>query len=201
MGTSFQHLLSSSQPEPHLPDYTSNALRLFLEGLEQVPESQVLDVGAICGDNITFFAQRVKRLYLCDMFFHLRQDPREILPPNQFWKHLDYPPRSFHGILLWNLVDYLDDRQVGRIAALCYEMLKQGGTVFASLAGKSVVGTVACSFVVKDGFRLNINPKPDMDLPLHVRSNREVLELLSLFTPVKSFLYKNGVREYLFRND
>jgi len=200
LGTSFQHLLSNSQPGPHLPDYTSNALRLFLEGLEQVRESYVLDLGPVCGDNITFFAQRVKRLYLCDIFFHLRRDPREILPPNQVWKHLDYPPRNFHGILLWNLIDHLGDQEVGRIAELCHDMVKPGGLVLASLAGKSVVGTVACSFVVKDGFRLNINPKPDMDLPLHVRSNREIFELLSPFTPVKSFLYQNGVREYLFRN-
>ena len=193
--------MSNSQPGPHLSDYTSNALRLFLEGLEQVRESHVLDLGPVCGDNITFFAQRVKRLYLCDMFFHLRQDLREILPPNQVWKHLDYPPRSFDGILLWNLVDHLDDREVGRIAELCHDMVKPGGLVLASLAGKGVVGTVACSFVVKEGFRLKINPKPEMDLPLHVRNNREVLELLSPFTPVKSFLYQNGVREYLFRND
>ena len=194
-------MLSNSQLESHLPDYTSNALRLFVEGLEQVRESQVLDVGWVCGDNITFFAQRVKRLYIFDIFFHLSRDPREILPPNQVWKLLDYPPRSFHGILLWNLVDHLDDRKAGRIAELCHDMVKPGGMVLASSAGKSAVGTVACSFVIKDGFRMNINPKPEMDLPLHVRSNREVLDLLSLFTPVKSFLYQNGVREYLFRND
>lgn len=103
--------------------------------------------------------------------------------------------------MLWNLVDHLGDREVGRIAELCHDMVKPGGLVLASLAGKRVVETAACFFVVKDGFRLNINPKPDMDLPFHVRSNREVLELLSLFTPVKSFLYQNGVREYLFRSD
>ena len=164
-------------------------------------ESQILDVGSICGDNITFFAQRVKRLYLCDMFFHLSRDPRGILPPNQIWKHLDYPPRSFDGILLWNLVDYLNDWQVGRIAALCHDMLKPGGMLLASLAGKSFAGTVACSFVVKDRFRLGINPKPEIGLSLHIRSNREVLKLLSLFTLEKSFLYQNGVREYLLRKD
>ena len=158
-------------------------------------------MGSICGDNITFFAQRVKRFYICDMFFHLRRDPCEILSPSQVWKHLDYPPRSFHGILLWNLVDHLDDREVSRIAELCYEMLKPGGMLLASSTGKSAVGKVACFFVVKDGYRLSINPKPDTDLPLHVRSNREVLEFLSLFTPVKSFLYQNGLREYLFRHD
>jgi len=163
LGSSFQHLLDNSRPESHLPDYTSNALRLFLEGLEQVRESQVLDVGSVCGDNITFFAQRVKRIYISDLFFHLSRDLREILPPNQFWKHLDYPPQSFHGILLWNLVDHLDDGEVGRMAERCYDMLKPGGMILASLTRKSVVGTVACSFVVKDDYRLHINPKPDMD--------------------------------------
>ena len=201
MRSSFQHLLGNSRPEPHFSDYTSKTLRLFLEGLELARESRVLDIGSVCGDNITFFAHRVKRLYICDMFFHLRRDPREILPPNQVWKHLDYPPQSFNGILLWNLVDHLDDWEVGRMAELCYDMLKPGGMLLASLTGKSAVGTIACSFVVKDGYRLNINPKPDMDLPLHVRSNREVLECLSLFTLVKSFLYQNGVREYLFQHD
>ena len=201
MGTSFQHLLGNSQSGPHFPGYTSNALRLFSEGLEQVRESQILDVGSICGDNITFFARRVKRLYVCDMFFQLSRDPSGILHPDQVWKHLDYPPHSFDGILLWNLVDYLNDRQVVRIAALCYDMLKPGGMILASLAGKSMAGTVACSLVVKDRFRLDIHPKPEIDLSLHIRSNREVLELLALFTPVKSFLYQNGVREHLFQKD
>lgn len=140
MGSSFQHLLGNSRPEPHLSDYTSKALRLFLEALEQVRESRVLDVGPVCGDNITFLAQRLKRLYICDMLFHLRRDPCEILPPNQGWKYLDYPSQSFHGILLWNLVDHLDNWEVGRMAELCYDMLKPGGLVLASLTGKSAVG-------------------------------------------------------------
>ena len=201
MGAPFKHLLDNSQPGPLIPDYTSNALRLFLEGLEQVRESQILDVGSICGNNITFFAQRVKRLYICDMVFHLCKDPSGTLPPDQIWNHLDYPPRSFDGILLWNLFDYLNDRQVSRIATLCHDMLKPEGMVLASFAGKNTAGSVACSFVIKDGFRLDINPKPEIDLPLNIRSNREVLELLSLFTPEKSFLYQNGVREYLLRNN
>ena len=164
-------------------------------------ESQILDVGSICGNNIRFFAQRVKKLYICDMLFHLNRDPRGMLPPDQIWKHLDYPPRSFDGILLWNLLDYLNDSQAGRIAALCHDMLKPGGMLLATLSGKSMAGTVPCSFVVKDRFFLDINPKPEIDLSLHIRSNREVLELLPRFTPEKSFLYQNGVREYLLRND
>ncbi|MBW1783038.1 MAG: class I SAM-dependent methyltransferase [Deltaproteobacteria bacterium] len=193
--------MGNSPPDLQPNAYTSKALGLFLEGLKEVQESEVLDVGSVCGDNIRFFAHRVKRLYICDMFRLLRRDTRDSLSPNQALKHLDYTPRSFHGILLWNLIEHLNDSDVGRLAELCYGMLKPRGMLFASLTGRSAVGTAAYSFVVKDDYRLKIAPKPDVSLPLHVRSNREVLELFFLFTPEKSFLYQNGLREYLFRND
>ena len=201
MGAPFKHLLDNSQSEPHPAGYTSNTLPLFLEGLEQVRASQILDVGLICGDNIRFFTQRVKRLYICNMFLFLKRDARGFLSPNQVRKYLDYPPRSLDGILLWNLIDYLNDSQVARIATLFSGILKPGGMIFISLTGKRIAETVPCSFVVKDRFHLDLNPKPEIDLSLNIRSNREVLELLSLFTPEKSFLYQNGVREYLLRNN
>jgi hypothetical protein len=201
LGSPFEYLAGNPPSESKISDYTSNALRLFLEGLEQVREAQILDVGPVCGENISFFAQRVKRLYICDMFFNLSRDPRKNLHPDEVWKHLDYPPQSFDGILLWNLVDHLDDREAGRIAELCCKILKPGGMLLAFLTGKSSVGTVACSFVVRDGYRVNIELKTGMHLPSYVRNNREVLELLHLFRPEKSFLYQNGLREYFFRCD
>ncbi|MBW2407438.1 MAG: hypothetical protein JRF17_08730, partial [Deltaproteobacteria bacterium] len=36
--------------------YTSNALKLFMEHLNQHPQSKVLDVGPVCQENIRFFA-------------------------------------------------------------------------------------------------------------------------------------------------
>ena len=201
MGSSFEYLAGNPSSESKLSDFTSNALRLFLEGLEQVREAQILDVGPVCGENISFLAQRVKRLYICDMFFYLSRDSRKNLHPDEVWKHLDYPPQSFDGILLWNLVDHLGDSEAGRIAELCYKILKPGGMLLSSLTGQSSVGTVACSFVVRDGYRLNIELRPSMHLPVYVRNNREVLELLLLFTPEKSFRYQNGLREYFFRRD
>ena len=201
MGSSFEYLAGNPSSESKLSDFTSNALRLFLEGLEQVREAQVLDVGPVCGENISFFAQRVKRLYICDMFFNLSRDSRKNLHPDEVWKHLDYPSQSFDGILLWNLVDHLDDREVGLTADLCYKILKPGGMLLSSVTGQSSIGTAACSFVVREGYRLNIESRPTMDLPLYVRNNREVLELLLLFRAEKSFRYQNGLREYFFIRD
>ena len=65
--------------EPELASHTSNVLPLFVNDLE----GQVLDVGPVCGSNITFFAQRVKRLYVCDMFLFLDRKRSKGLPLNK----------------------------------------------------------------------------------------------------------------------
>lgn len=201
MVTSSQQTCEDSYSELHPTGHTSNVLQLFAEGLERVKESQVLDVGPVCGDNISFLAQRVRRLYICDMFFHLERDRREGLPPTQVWRYLDYPPQSFDGILLWNLVDHLGDQQVARLVEVCHDMVRPGGIVLVFLMGEQVVGSVVYSFVIKDRFQLHIRPQPHLHLPQHVRKNREVLANLAPFTLVKAFLYHNGVREFFFQRD
>jgi len=182
-------------------DYTSNVLRLFVEAIERRQEVQVLDVGPVCGENISFLAHRVRRLYVCDMFLRVDRDRRKGVPLSWTWQHLDYPPQSFDGILLWDLVDHLDDREVVRLVELCRTMVRPSGMVTVFVLGEHVLSHVVNSFVIGDGFRLHLRPQPHLDLPLHVRQNQEVLSLLTPFIPVKSFIYRNGLREFLFQLD
>jgi hypothetical protein len=185
--------------EPELKDYTSNALRLFVKGLEEMRAGQVLDVGPVCNENINFFAQRVRRLYICDMFIRLDQVKREELPLKKVWRYLDYPPESFDGILLWDLVDRLDDREVGRLKEHCHRMVRKNGMVVAIALSKHEITPVVNTFVIGDNYRLSLRPQFHLDLPLHIRQNRGVLKLLSPFSTVKSFIYRNGIREFLFK--
>ena len=186
-------------PEPDPATCTSNVVRLFLEGLNQ--EAEVLDVGPVCGENISFFAQRVKRLYVCDMFLRLDQDRRKGFPPSWVWQHLDYPPQSFDGIFLWGLIDHLDDREGGRLVELCYNMVRPGGMMMVFVLGEQAIRTVVNSSVIGDGFQLDLRPQPHLELPSHIRQNREVLALLAPFTPVKSFISRSGFRQFLFQRD
>ena len=188
-------------PEPDLADYTSNVLRLFVEALRRRQEPQVLDVGPVCGENISFLAHRVRRLYVCDMFLRVDRDRRKGVPLSWTWQHLDYPPQSFDGILLWDLVDHLDDREVVRLVELCRTMVRPGGMVAVFVLGAKVLSNTVNSFVIGDGLRLNLRPQPHLDLPLYVRQNREVLSLFTPFTPVRSFIYRTGLREFLFQLD
>ena len=65
-------------------------VQLFVETLEQRQDVQILDVGPVCGENIMFFAHRVTRLYVCDMFLRLDRNRRKGLPSNKVWGHLNY---------------------------------------------------------------------------------------------------------------
>ncbi len=201
MATFAHRLWEHHNPEPDQAYYTSNALRLFTEGLERRSEVQVLDVGPVCCENIRFFANRIRRFYVCDIFLRLDRNRRNNLPLSQAWRYLDYPPQSFDGILLWDLADHLDDREVVRLVELCRTMVRPGGMVAVFVLGAKVLSNTVNSFVIGDGLRLNLRPQPHLDLPLYVRQNREVLSLFTPFTPVRSFIYRTGLREFLFQLD
>ncbi|MBW1691045.1 MAG: hypothetical protein JRJ70_09920 [Deltaproteobacteria bacterium] len=153
----------------------------------------------MCNENINFLAQRVRRLYVCDMFIRLDQVKHGELPLQKVWRYLDYPPESFDGILLWDLVDRLDDREVGRLKDNCHRMVRKNGMVVAIALSKQEITQVVNSFVIGDDYRLSLRPQLHLDLPLHIRQNRGLLKLLSPFSAVKSFIYRNGIREFLFR--
>ena len=182
-------------------DYASSVLHLFVEALERRQKAQVLDLGPVCGENINFLAHRVQRLYVCDMFIRLDRNRRKGVPLSWAWRQLDYRPQSFDGILLWDLADHLNDREVKRLVELCRNMVKPSGMITVFVSGAKTLSNMVNSFVIGDGLRLHLRPQPHLGLPLHVRQNREVLSLFTPFTPVRSFIYRNGLREFLFRLD
>jgi len=196
------HLLreeGSLDPDP--VTHTSNVIRLFVDGLERQQKGQVLDIGPVCSENINFLAQHVMRLYVCDMFLQLDQERRKDISTSNPWQHLDYPPQSFDGILLWDLIDHLEDNEVSRLVELCTKMLRPDGLLMVFSLGEQETQTAVNSFVIGEGFQLDQRPQPHLDLPFHMRHNREVLALLSPFTLVKSFIYHNGLRQFLFQRD
>jgi hypothetical protein len=148
-----------------------------------------------------FFARRVKTLYICDMFRHLVQCLKNKHPVSQIWKHLDYPPESFHGILLWELADRLDDQEVNTLAKLCHNMLKPGGMAVVLVLGDQAASAVVNSFVIGQDYRAYLRPQKHLNLPLRSRQNRDVLALMAPLTPAKSFICRPGFVEFLFRRD
>jgi len=187
--------------DPGAVGYTSNALKLFMEHLQQRPERNLLDVGPVCQENIRFFASRVKKLYVCDMFIRLGRCIRKGSPVDQIWDKLDYPPKKFDGILLWELADRLDDPDVKRLVTLCHTLLRPGGMAMVVVLGDQSRSSAANAFVVGQNFRVYLRPQPHLHLPLRSRQNRDVLSMMAPFIPARSFICRPGFMEFLFKKE
>lgn len=182
-----------------LGQYASKGLRLFFEELERQFEANILDVGPICGENINFLARRVGRLYVCDLFLRLHRALGNGDAPTTILKHLDYSPGSFDGILLWELIDHYDNDEAGSLIETCHTMLKPGGIVMVFALEATIVSPPVNYFVISAGFQVHPCRQYHLDLPSYGRHNRQLLELMTPFMLVKSFIYRNGLREFLFR--
>jgi len=173
---------------------------LFVDHLEQNPGGKMLDVGPVCGENIRFFASRVGKLYVCDLFQRLCQERRKGRSASHVWRDLNYPVGSFEAIQLWDLGDHLEDRDFARLVELSILMLKPKGMVMLIAAGEKPAPAFSSSFIIRDAFRLDVRVQPDLDLPLHHRHNRDLMATMSPFRLVKSYIYRSGLREFLFQH-
>jgi hypothetical protein len=189
-----------SNADSGLIEHSSNALRLFMEHLEMSSVGQLLDIGPVCGENIAFLAQRVNRLYICDLFIRLTRSQGDDSGSGMLAQALDYPPESFDGILMWDFPDHVDDQQLTELQSHFGRLLKSNGMLLVCLAGQGAAAPVVGSFVIRNEFQLHCRPQPHLRLPFHKRQSRRIEALLSPFRLTKSYIYRNGLRELLFRN-
>jgi hypothetical protein len=182
-------------------DYTSNALQLFMENLDDQPSTQVLDLGPVCQENIRFLARRVKKLYVCDMFIRLDRCLGKGDPVDRIWHELDYPPESFDGILIWELADRLEDGEVRVLVKLCHTLLKPGGMAVVLVLGEQAANLGVNSFVVGQNFKIGLRSQPHLRLPIRGRQNRDILAMMTPLKPAKSFICRLGFMEFLFTRD
>jgi len=179
--------------------YNSTILKEFVATLERLEDPQTLDVGPVCQENITFFALRMGRHYVCDMFSWLKGEKCKDPNCTNGWSYLDFPARNFDGIQLWDLCDHMEDKEVNRLAELCFTMLREKGLLMLIAFEKKPVSPLVNTFVIGQDCRLDIRPQPHLELGWNFRHNRALTSLLSGFTIVRSFRYHNGLREFLFK--
>ncbi|MEJ2724389.1 MAG: class I SAM-dependent methyltransferase [Deltaproteobacteria bacterium] len=179
--------------------YSSMCVQFFLETLKQRSKVRLLDLGPVCEENIEFFARRIDKLFICDMFIRLDRARRHGQPCSLASRHLNYPSEMFDGILLWDLIDRLDREEARSLAQLCYRWLRPGGMVMLFAVGQQGMPLKVSSFVMTERFLVHLRVQHHLDLPVYGRQNRELLELLGPLTLAKSFMYRSGLREFILR--
>jgi 2-polyprenyl-3-methyl-5-hydroxy-6-metoxy-1,4-benzoquinol methylase len=189
----------NSRLESETIEYTSIILQQLADRLEKQRRALVLDVGVVCNENINYFAQRAKKLFVCDIFAHMNRDQSSELKTNSVWHHLDYEPNSFDVINLWNLVEHLNDNDAKRLTEICSKIIKKKGLLFVIDIENHVSAQAVSSFAIGKDFQISLRPQTHLDFPWYYRHNRALISLFTSFSTIKIFQYRKGVREFLFQ--
>ncbi len=176
----------------------SQVLCNLVEHLSPLPDARLLDVGPVCGANIEMLARRAHRLYVCDLFLRMMWDINRGVPLALLWRHLDYHGAGFDAVLLWGLLERLPDQEVRRLAHLLRHLLRPGGLVGLTMQGEVGAREMVQAQVIGPDLSLTPRPQPHLMLPVHVRPNRMVRDLMVPLSLTNSFVYRNGLREFLF---
>jgi hypothetical protein len=162
----------------------SNGLKEFLWLLDGNTQGRILDLGAVFQTTVMFFIERGYRLSTEDMM--------------RSWKEflISEEEDNFHGVLAWDLFDYLDAELLPRVMERLYSILRPGGAVLASFHSKTPERFNRYKIV--DGQTVELIPSPTLAVHSRIFQNREILDIFGKFRSSKTFVGRDQVREALF---
>lgn len=197
----------------------SNGLKEFLRHLGRPEDGRMLDLGPVSQATVDFFTGRGYKLYSNDLLrgWHdflaaelatlmggtvpgaanaaNRPDPA-VRAARFVATVLDYPAESFHGVLAWDLVDYLPPEVVQAFVSRLHELTRPGGAVLAIFHNRPPERFHRYRVVSAEGMEYIPSTAP---VPFgRVLPNREILNLFSSFRSSKTFVGRDQIREALF---
>ena len=204
----------ASQPSGDIR--VSNGLKEFLWNLDGLGHGSLLDLGPVWQSTITFFVERGFKVYADDLLRDWKQfataedermrkiqpgeDASEMTPESRadrfLQSNIKYPRDNFDGILLWDLLDYMDRALVKRFAEHLSDMLRPGGVIFAMFhMGKP---ESFYRYRILDRQTLELIASPALFSIQRSYQNREIQDLFPVFRTSKSFVGRDQLREVLF---
>lgn len=198
----------------------SNGLKDFLWLVGDVKSGHVLDLGPVSQATVSFFTGRGFKVYTEDLLRgwkeflageekRLRAAPvAEVggAPPEEFSKpalagrfvgsSLAYAPETFHAVLLWDLLDYLDAELLPLLVARLHALLRPGGVMLGLFHSRKP--EAFHRYRVADPSNIELVPAPAV-LP-HARQfqNRDLMNLFDGYRSSKTFVGRDQIREALF---
>lgn len=215
----------SNSPNP-TPDSSvrrvSNGLKEMLSAMEGAERAEVLDFGPVSQATVDFFTSRGFRLHSHDLLRAWREflseelerparDPRAAgradapaeedddpaLRPSRFVaRHLWFEPRKFHGVLLWDSLDYLDAAAGAAVVSRLAEILRPGGAALLHLHDKPPERF--WRYRILDAQTLECIPATAPVVFQRSIPNREIMNVFHDFRTSKTFVGRDQIREVLF---
>jgi hypothetical protein len=194
----------------------SNGLKEFLWQLGGIGHGHLLDLGSARQTTITFFIDRGFKVYTEDLLatwqYFLEEDEQrakklaadadrsELTPKRRaerfFETTMSYPKDTFDAVLMWDILDYLDNELMTRLAARITFLVRDGGVVLAMFHARKPM--LFHRYRVVDSQNLELIPAACPFQPQRVFQNREISNLFGRYRTSKMFVGRDQLREGLF---
>jgi hypothetical protein len=194
----------------------SSGLKEMLWHLDGIGRGQLLDVGPVWQNTMGFFIERGFRVYSEDLLsewqtFLSDEEARmralsaaecdeDVTPAGRAERFLkttlQHGPGTLDGILLWDLLDYLDSAVGARVIARVTSLVRDGGVLLALFHSRKPESFHR--YRVFDAQNIELVGAHSMIAPQRVYQNREIQDLFSRFRSSKTFVGRDQVREGLF---
>jgi hypothetical protein len=194
----------------------SNGLKEFLWLISDSQQGRILDLGPVWQATVTFFIEKGFRVSTEDLLRAWKEflaseeegfrkapvgNAAEKVSPSMFAdKFLDnallYPSEHFHGVLAWDIFDYLDAQLLPRVMDRLYAMLRPGGAVLSLFHSRTPERFNRYRII--DTQTVELLPAPTLSVHARIFQNREILDIFGKFRSSKTFVGRDQVREGLF---
>lgn len=194
----------------------TNGLKEFLWLLSDIEQPRILDLGNVSQATLNFFINKGFRISTEDIlrswkeFIASEEDALRRMPPGQETARISqaslaekfladavsYPEENFNGVLVWDLLDYLDSELMPRLMDRLFDILRPGGVVLAMFHSRTPERYHR--YRVLDTQSFEMVPTPTISVHARIFQNREILDLFAKFRSSKTFVARDQLREALF---
>ncbi len=181
----------------------SKALRKFLAYLAGRPSPVLLDLGPVVGSNVNFFGEQLNcKVYIEDIFAdldrHLREEKIDAFP-DYLAKRFSLADGSVDGVLLWDLLDFLDRRSGQALATRIVQLMRNDGALLGFFGTTAPSTQGFTKFIVVDEEHVRHRPYAASAARQRSPQNRDIIKMFDGLRVSDSFLLQNNLREILFR--
>jgi len=170
-----------------------NTLTLFLDRLKPHRNPTILDLGPVSNHNLNYLAGELGlRVQVYDLYREAGGDLRSAV------KRLAPPPQTFDGILVWDLIDFLEKDQARELVDKLGLAIKPGGAVQALFGDGPDPTAKVKQYLIESLTVLSVR-ETLFTAPRRTWPNREIQELFKGFETLHSFIHSTGLREFILR--
>jgi hypothetical protein len=162
----------------------------------------VLDLGPASGSNVSFFAERGCKLFIADLNSSLfgatnladRSDALALaldrdIPANE----------SFDLVLLWDLLDYLDDVEIRILASRLQPVCHATTLLYGMISIRKEIPDRPSRFEIRNIRSIRYSPGSQYQRSAALHKEPELAKLMPDFEVESTYLLRHGLQEYLFR--